>query len=130
MSGRETEARVLAKAAFMLRECQQNWQVSILEGKLDDALKFNQKVWSVFQGELAKENHPLPKKLKFDLLRLSAFIDKRIFETMAFPSPEKLEIVIRINENIAAGLRTRNAPEQTPSSLPGMFGSDEADNVI
>jgi flagellar protein FlaF len=39
---------------------------------------------------------------------LASFIDKRIFETMAFPSPEKLTAIIEINCNIAAGLR--NAP--------------------
>jgi flagellar protein FlaF len=37
---------------------------------------------------------------------LAAFIDRRIFETMAFPSPEKLKIVIDINNNLAAGLRS------------------------
>ena len=46
-----------------------------------------------------------PKQLIRDLLRLSAFVDKRIFETIAFPSPEKLTAVININRNIAAGLR-------------------------
>jgi len=39
------------------------------------------------------------------MLRLIAFIDRRIFETMASPAPEKLTTVININNNIAAGLR-------------------------
>jgi flagellar protein FlaF len=47
----------------------------------------------------------MPKKLRLDILRLAAFIDKRIFETLAFPAPEKLTIVIKINNNLAAGLR-------------------------
>ncbi len=47
----------------------------------------------------------MPDHIKRDLLRLSGFIDKRIFEVMAFPEPEKLDIIIKINENIAAGLR-------------------------
>jgi flagellar protein FlaF len=37
---------------------------------------------------------------------LSVFIDKRIFEIMAMPSPEKLTAIIEINRNVAAGLRT------------------------
>jgi flagellar protein FlaF len=37
---------------------------------------------------------------------LAAFIDRRIFDTMAFPSPQKLKIVIDINSNLAAGLRS------------------------
>jgi flagellar protein FlaF len=40
-----------------------------------------------------------------DGLRLSAFVDRRIFETLAAPAPEKLEAIININNNIAAGLR-------------------------
>ena len=55
---------------------------------------------------------PLPIEIKRDILRLAAFIDKRIFETMSFPSPEKLNIIIKINQNIAAGLRS-SASETT-----------------
>ena len=50
------------------------------------------------------------QKLKENVLSLSAFIDKRIFEVMAFPSPEKLNIIININQNIAAGLRDSPGP--------------------
>jgi len=48
--------------------------------------------------------------LLIDILRLAAFIDKRIFEVMAFRSPEKLNIIININQNIAAGLRGSPGP--------------------
>ena len=105
MSGREIEAAVLTKAARKLKDCQDSWKADDGQQKLDEALKFNQLVWSIFQEELKKEDNPLSRKLRSDLLRLSAFIDRRIFETMAEPSPEKLNIVININNNIAAGLR-------------------------
>ena len=105
MSGRETEARVLAQAALKLKDCQDNWDDEDRNAKLDEALKYNQRIWSVFQGELARQDNPLPRQLKQDLLRLGAFIDRRIFETMAFPAPEKLTAVININQNISAGLR-------------------------
>jgi flagellar protein FlaF len=106
MSGREIEAAVLTKAARKLKECRDNWEANDSNEKLDVALKFNQRVWSIFQSELAREDNPLPKKLKVDILSLSAFIDRRIFEIMAHPAPEKLKIIIDINNNIAAGLRT------------------------
>ena len=105
ISGRETEARVLTQAALKLQECQNNWESENRGTKLEEALKYNQKIWSIFQVELAREDNPLPKQLTKDLLRLSAFVDKRIFETIASPSPEKLTAVININRNIAAGLR-------------------------
>ena len=106
MSGRETEARVLSQAALKLKDCQDNWDAEDRSEKLDEALKYNQRIWSILQGELAKEDNPLPRQLKQDLLRLGAFIDRRIFETMAYPAPEKLTVVININQNIAAGLRS------------------------
>ena len=59
----------------------------------------------MFQSELSREDNPLPQKLRVDILRLAAFIDKRIFEIMAYPDPEKLNIIININQNLAAGLR-------------------------
>ena len=105
VSGRETEARVLTQAALKLRICQKRWDDENRSELLDDALSYNQRIWTIFQGELGKIDNPLPDHIKRDLLRLSGFIDKRIFEVMAFPEPEKLEIIIKINENIAAGLR-------------------------
>ena len=104
-SGREIEAAVLTKAAFKLKECQDNWDAPDRDHKLDEALKYNQRIWSIFQSELSREDHEMPKKLRLDILRLAAFVDRRIFETMAFPDPDKLNIVININNNLAAGLR-------------------------
>ncbi len=105
LSGRNLEAEVLSKAAFNLKKCQNRWDDPHRDQILDDALKYNQKIWTLFQSELAQPGNFLPQKLKEDLLSLSAFIDKRIFEIMSFPSPEKLNILININLNIAAGLR-------------------------
>ncbi len=104
-SGREIEAAVLTKAAVKLKECQDNWDAPDREYRLDEALKYNQRIWSIFQSELSRDDHEMPKKLRLDILRLAAFIDRRLFETMAFPEPEKLNIVININNNLAAGLR-------------------------
>ena len=105
MSGREIEAAVLTKAACKLRECQHNWDNEDGKQKLNEALKYNQLIWNIFQGELKKDDNPLDKRLRADLLRLSALVDRQIFDTMGDPSPDKLNLVIDINNNIAAGLR-------------------------
>ena len=110
LSGRELEASVLSRAGLMLKSVKENWDAPDRDQKLMEAIKFNQKVWSFFQAELSDPENPLPKKLREDILNLSIFIDKRLFEVLAFPDPEKLTIVIDINFNIAAGLRTN--PEQ------------------
>ena len=105
ISGRETEARVLTKAAVMLKYCQDNWQAADRREKLHEALSYNQRIWSWIQGELLDDNNPLPKSIKENILSLSVLIDKRIFNIMAYPAPEKLKIIIDINLNLAAGLR-------------------------
>ena len=106
LSGRELEASVLTRAGFMLKATQENWDAPDRSEKLMEAIKFNQKVWSFFQAELSDPENPLPKKLREDILNLSLFVDKRLFEVMANPDKEKLSIIVDIDFNIAAGLRT------------------------
>jgi flagellar protein FlaF len=105
MSGRETEARVLTQAALKLLDCQKHWDAPDRNRRLDEALKYNQRIWSIFQVEIAKSDNPLPIHIKNNILHLSRYIDQRIFDTMAFPDAQKLNIIIKINQNIAAGLR-------------------------
>jgi len=107
LSGRELEASVLTRAGLMLKQVQENWHAPDRDEKLLEAIKFNQKVWSFFQAELSDPENPLPKNLKQDILNLSLFIDKRLFEVMANPDKDKLTIVVDINFNIAAGLRAK-----------------------
>jgi len=111
MSGRETEARVLMKAALKLKVCQDNWESENRDDVLEEALIFNQQIWSIFQSELMREDHPMPKELRMDLLSLGALVDKRIYESMAYPSPEKLDTIININRNIASGLNGLSSDE-------------------
>lgn len=106
LSGRELEASVLTRAGLMLKKVQENWDAADRNDKLLEAIKFNQKVWSLFQAELSDPDNPLPTNLKQDILNLSLFIDKRLFEVLAYPESDKLSIVVDINFNIAAGLRT------------------------
>lgn len=105
ISGRETEARVLTMAALKLIDCQKNWDAPDIKSRLDTALTYNQKIWTIFQTELANPNNPLPRALRISILQLSRFVDKKIFEILAHPSSEKLDMIIKINQNIAAGLR-------------------------
>ena len=107
LSGRELEASVLARAGQLLKSVKENWDAADRDEKLLEAVKFNQRVWSYFQAELFDPENPLPSKLRSDILNLSIFVDKRLFEVMAFPDPDKLNIVIDINFNVAAGLQAK-----------------------
>ncbi len=101
---RELEAALLVRAALMLKECQDGWGGEGHESRLDDALKFNQRLWTVFQSELVADDNPLPEEVRRNLLNLSWFVDKRTFETLASPEAGKLKVLIDINRHIAEGL--------------------------
>ena len=122
MSDREVEASALTKAALLLQTCQRNWDAPGWEQRLSEALEFNQKLWSIFEASLAAADHPMAAALRRDILQLGGFIDKRIFDVMAFPAAEKLTAIIEINQNLAAGLRSC-APE--PEPLPRFETSKE-----
>jgi len=108
LKGKDLEVAVLVKGARLLKECEKSWDKLArkqLLAQLGDACKYNRRIWSVFQTEAMKEDNPLPAELKRNILLLSGFIEKRLLEVLAYPDPEKLTQVIKINLHIAAGLR-------------------------
>ncbi|NCS65965.1 MAG: flagellar biosynthesis regulator FlhF [Hydrogenophilales bacterium CG03_land_8_20_14_0_80_62_28] len=106
LTGRALEAAILSRAAVRLRAVRDQWDSPERDPLLEDALRYNQRIWTLLQVELSNPENPLPKEIKENLLTLSAFIDKRTFETMAYPAADKLDALININHNIAAGLRS------------------------
>jgi flagellar protein FlaF len=108
-SGRQLEASALFRAARALQTAKDAWGTPGAEARLDEALKANQRLWTFFQAELGAADNPLPVELKAGLLKLIEFIDRRTFEVMALPAPEKVAILITINRNVAAGLSTAPA---------------------
>jgi flagellar protein FlaF len=105
LSQRDLEATVLSKAAMQLQAIRDNWSREDHDAELEAALNFNQRVWSFFQAELSMEGNPLSSEIKSNLLALSLYVDRRSFEVLAYPAPEKLDILININLNVASGLR-------------------------
>jgi len=93
------------KGAALLRHVQAHWSAPERDKSLEAALRYNQRLWTFFQVALLDVANPLPRNVKDEVLRLSAFVDRRIFDTLAFPSADKLNILIAINTNIAAGLK-------------------------
>jgi flagellar protein FlaF len=101
---RDLEAAVLFKAARLLEACRQRWDATDRPARLAEALRHNQRLWTLFQSELMRTDQELPAELRVNLLRLSAFVDRRTFEILAQPEAQKLQVLIDINRNIAAGL--------------------------
>jgi flagellar biosynthesis activator protein FlaF len=104
VSGRQLEAAALFKCARMLESCQRSWNTPGHAETLDQALRHNLRLWTLFQAELAQPERKMPVDMRVNLLKLSRFVDKRTFELMADPQPEKLQALIDINRNIGSGL--------------------------
>lgn len=113
---RAIEARALLNCASKLREAQEK------EGNCDlyiDAIKLNQRLWTIFQVSLCETDNPLPRDLKITLLNLSRFVDKVSLRALAEYNASLLSSMIDINRNIAAGLSVKNdAATQTDATLP------------
>lgn len=106
-SPREVEAEALTLGAHKLIHCRDNWDCEERKIMLAEALKFNQRLWTIFQANLVTRENLLPKSLKLNLLKLSSYVDKKIFQIIAHPSPEKLTSIIDINLSLAEGLRKK-----------------------
>lgn len=106
VSSRELEAAALFKTARMMEASKDGCADRQKSARLQDALRQNLRLWTLFQGELARSDHEMPAGLRRDLLTLSAFVDRRTFEAMATPEPEKIQTLIDINRQIALGLAT------------------------
>lgn len=101
---RELEGRVLLKAAKMLQDLQNDWDNANLE-IIENTLKYNRQIWMMFY-DTALENREgnRPNDLRSNIVNLANFIFKREIDIMTEPKKEKLQVLININKEIAAGL--------------------------
>ncbi len=104
VSPRDLEANLLAKSAVQLQRIRDNWEDQ--SSDLDKALTYNRKLWSIFLQTVTREENPLPQPIKQNIANLGVFVMKQTIATLARPAPEKLDTLILINKEIAAGLRT------------------------
>jgi flagellar protein FlaF len=78
-----------------------------------EAVRLNWRLWTIVQAEQSSPDCATPKSIRESLLNLSNFVDKRSVDLLAKPDAAKLDILININRNIAAGLLgTDLTPEQ------------------
>jgi flagellar protein FlaF len=104
---RELEAHVLLKSAKFLTALQQDWS-NVTPDILEDTLKYNRQIWLMFY-DTALENTEgdRPNDLRSNIINLANFVFKREVDIMSAPAKEKLNVLININREIAAGLMTK-----------------------
>lgn len=115
---RSTEARALIEAARRLSDARQ-----LIEHDPEayrTALRLNWRLWTIIQCDVASPENPLPSDLKANIISLSIFVDKQTLSALSDPAAAKLNSLIDINRNIAAGLMTRPDQAAAPQApTPG-----------
>jgi flagellar protein FlaF len=100
----------LLQAAARLQSVHDSWNDDVASGirtRLDDALLYNRKLWSVFLTDMADANHPMPRELRQNVANIGIFVMNHTVTVMSNPRPEQLGSLININREIAAGLLGR-----------------------
>lgn len=113
---RELEARVLLKATQALVDLQAVWDERPKEA-LEDTLRYNRTIWMMFYDTAVenKDSQERPVELRNNIYNLANFIFKREVDIMAKPEKRKLDILIKINREIAAGLMAGAKSAAVPS---------------
>ena len=105
-SPRALEASLLLKAASQLQYIVENWRENW--GKENNefltALYYNRRLWSVLLSSVAEHDNPLPQEIKNNVASLGAFVLRHTISVQAHPAPEKLDVLVNINRELAAGL--------------------------
>lgn len=101
---RELEASILIKAAGQFQQIKDSWSND--RDHLRAALIYNRKLWTIFVANATDPQSELPLALRNNIANLGIFVFKRTQELIAEPAPEKLDILMTINRELAAGLRS------------------------
>jgi flagellar protein FlaF len=108
---RELEASLLLQAAARLQSVCDSWEniaPKDVRAMLDEALLYNRKLWSVFLGDIAESDHPMPHELRQNVANIGLFVMNHTVTVMNDPKPERLGSLININREIAAGLLSKS----------------------
>lgn len=105
-SARERESALLMKAAAGIQRVKDEWAT----GTRDDlkvALTFNRKLWTIFMSSVTKSDSPLPQEIRQNIANLGLFILNQTREILidVNPQPEQLDVLVRLNRQLATGLR-------------------------
>ena len=100
---RDLEANLLSMAAAHFQRIRNDWE--LLATELPNALKFNRKLWTVFVTSVTEPESQLPLPVRQNIANLGIFVLSQTAELLVAPVPEKLDILVKINRELAAGLR-------------------------
>jgi flagellar protein FlaF len=104
-SPRDIEAQTLLMAARKLVEVQNDCNSA--DKRMQAALLFNRRLWTIFMSAAESNDNPQPPEIRQNIINIAMFVMQRTVELQSNPTPEKMQSLININSNIAAGLAGR-----------------------
>ncbi len=100
---RDLEANLLSRSATNLQRIRENWQLA--DAELPVALKFNRKLWNVFLNSAMRDDNPMPAPIRQNIANLGLFVLSHTMKVEVRPEPSRLDVLININREVAAGRR-------------------------
>lgn len=82
------------------------------------AVRLNWQLWTIIQSELLAPECSVPMDIRQNVLALANFIDKHTVGFLGKPSPERMNVLISINRELAGGLFTTVGTASSASSSP------------
>lgn len=105
-SQRELEADLLLRAASQLQAVASNWDEHTSDDR-HNALRYNRRLWVILFSAVTSPDNPLPVETRQNVANLGLFVFNETVELTAKPDRAKLETLIDINRQVAAGLLGR-----------------------
>ena len=113
----EVGSTALVAATRGLENCLRDWSRSGPDDRLAEALRYNLRLWTLFQCDLSRPDHGFLPRLRTDLLERFTLVERRTFEIMSEPSSAKLRSLIAINRDLPVECSTWvPAPFEAPVS--------------
>jgi flagellar protein FlaF len=97
---RQTEAWALIESARRMSLAQANPNTADMLA----AVRLNWRLWTLLQASLVSPEAKLPDDLRANMLSLANFVDRHTVGVLADHDPKKLDVLIRINRELASGL--------------------------
>lgn len=102
-SPRERDAQILLRAAARFAAIQSATTFDAKAAR--EAATFNRKIWTVFLSATSRDDNPLDAATKLNIKKIALFVMNRSLEIELDPKPEQLDALIKVNRNVAEGLR-------------------------
>lgn len=92
-------------------------------GEMVAAVRVNWRLWTILQAELLDPDCPLSDAVRANVLSLAQFVDRHTLDVLTQPQPEKLDVLISINRELAGGLYTQPAAASGEGEGAGTTGA-------